>query len=294
MSEENPSCARYYTYSFSDFSRPRLQPAKTQEFQIKSSELQPAVFTTFVTHIPHASGRNAFFLLNEHLTRLLQNANKHGLSATRPLQQRPDLLRSLVFECVAEFLSSFRDKVKYARIRLVLSNEKLELFVDSYINPWEKLPGIQVAAIRGERRIPELKTTLIDDSLRLRQLAEQQGCEEGLFIDSDGTLREGAWTNVFWINADQVLCTTASRVLPGVTRALLLSLFDVTLADITLAKLMEGAREVFVTQSTSGVTPVLSISQQLIGDGQPGIRTLAIQKAYRDCIRARAEYLDLE
>lgn len=287
MREENSTSAQYFIFSHAGEER-----AEPNRFNLATADSQPAVFTTFRTHLPQAGEPQAFFLLNHHLARLRHDADQHGLRNSIALHQDRDWLRTMLFERVAEFLSSFQEKVEYARVRIALSDEKLELFLDSYTNPWENLNGIKTCTVCCRRQIPELKTNLISESLFARQTAEQSGCQEALLVDSGGILREGAWSNVFWIEADKKIYTTASSVLPGVTRNLLLELFDVELVDLTVEEIIQNAEEIFITQSTTGVTAVVEVDGEKIVDAKPGERTLAIQNAYCNYIENHAEYLE--
>jgi branched-subunit amino acid aminotransferase/4-amino-4-deoxychorismate lyase len=48
--------------------------------------------------------------------------------------------------------------------------------------------------------------------------------------------------------------------------------------------------EVFLTQSTSGVSPVSSIDEIYIGDGTLGPKTLALRQKYRNFLKEHAEF----
>ena len=81
------------------------------------------------------------------------------------------------------------------------------------------------------------------------------------------------------------------HILPGVTR---LSLIDIARASgitveerpFTIAE-AQGAAEAFVTSASLFVMPVVEIDGLRIGDGRPGMETMALRKAYIDHARAQ-------
>ena len=80
------------------------------------------------------------------------------------------------------------------------------------------------------------------------------------------------------------------HILPGVTR---ISLIDIARASgitveerpFTIAE-AQGAAEAFVTSASLFVMPVVEIDGLSVGDGRPGMETMALRKAYIDQARA--------
>lgn len=274
------------------FSGALTETADPDRFSISRPENNAAVFTTFITHRPTRHARPALIHLDAHLERLLENAESLGISSkTRSAHSLP-VLRRRVTEYTAEFLSSIKEKVEHALIRVVLAESGCELFIDRYENPWAGREGITACSLSAERPKPELKTNLIETSLRARAAAELQGFDEALLLDSRGVLREGAWSNVFWVDPRGRLTTPQHNLLPGITRRAVLSLFEVQLADSPLEEIRRDAQEMFITQSTSGITPVLRLDQSAVGTGRPGPATRLVQQAYSECISREAEELE--
>jgi branched-subunit amino acid aminotransferase/4-amino-4-deoxychorismate lyase len=69
-------------------------------------------------------------------------------------------------------------------------------------------------------------------------------------------------------------------VLPGVTRAFVLSLEPAREGDFTVADLL-GADEAFLTSSIREVMPVVAVDGAPIGDGRPGPAAVRLQDAIR-------------
>lgn len=96
--------------------------------------------------------------------------------------------------------------------------------------------------------------------------------DEALLLDADGTLTEGATSNLFFVR-DGVLKTPSldGPVLPGITRAVVLDLADelgipVETGNYMIDELLE-ANEAFLTNSTWELRPIERVDGEEIGDG---------------------------
>ncbi len=136
--------------------------------------------------------------------------------------------------------------------------------------------GQRVSGLSGHKTLNYL------ENIRARRAALAAGHDEALFIDTNGTVIEGAGTNLFIVR-DGVALTPplASGPLPGIARAQVLSLLGYARAReavITTADLL-AAPEVFVTNALLGVMPVSRIDDRTLVIPQPFTRDL--QAAYR-------------
>lgn len=124
------------------------------------------------------------------------------------------------------------------------------------------------------------KTTSYDVSFAARREAERAGADDALLVGA-GRVLEGATANVWWRRGDE-LYTPAVRpgVLPGVTRAFVLSLETAHEGEFDAAHLL-GADEAFLTSSIREVMPVVSVDGASIGDGRPGPAAARLQGALR-------------
>lgn len=98
------------------------------------------------------------------------------------------------------------------------------------------------------------------------------GCVSNAFVVREGAL----WTPIARGDekADKGSVVLPSAVLPGVTRGMILELakaqgFEVCVRMITIDDVMDG-EEVFLTNSSWGVLPVVGVEAGQIGDGKPG------------------------
>jgi D-alanine transaminase len=120
----------------------------------------------------------------------------------------------------------------------------------------------------------DLKTVQLLPNVLARQAATEAGASEAIFV-RDGVITEGTHTTVFGV-LDGVLQThpASHLVLPGVTRDVIAELareigVEVREKAITVSDLPH-VTELFLTGTTTDVTPVVSVDQCQIADGAPG------------------------
>jgi 4-amino-4-deoxychorismate lyase len=116
--------------------------------------------------------------------------------------------------------------------------------------------------------------------------AVRRGADDALLLATDGTVLEGAMSNVWWLRGD-LLRTPGleTGILAGVTRAHLLRLaagagFRVEEGAWPLDEVL-GADEVILSSSVREVVGVISFDGSPIGDGRPGPGARALQAALR-------------
>ena len=120
----------------------------------------------------------------------------------------------------------------------------------------------------------DLKTIQLLPNVLARQTATEVGASEAIFV-RDGAITEGTHTTVFAVIDGVVRTHPASHlVLPGVTREVVLELareggFPIREAAIRLDEL-PNATELFLTGTTTDITPVLRVDDRVIGGGSPG------------------------
>lgn len=120
----------------------------------------------------------------------------------------------------------------------------------------------------------DVKTVQLLPNVLARQAATEAGASEAIFV-RDGVITEGTHTTVFAV-IDGVLRThPANRlVLPGVTRDVVIELareLGTTVREQAIAiDDLPRATELFLTGTTTDVTPVTSVDGRAIGKGSPG------------------------
>jgi D-alanine transaminase len=122
----------------------------------------------------------------------------------------------------------------------------------------------------------DIKSTALLPNILAKQAGRERGAYETIMIDPDGTVTEGASTTAWMVEADGTVATRplSRSILPGLKRRRLISL----LADAGMAAeervydraALAGAKEIFVTSTSSPVMPIVRLDGQAVGGGVPG------------------------
>lgn len=129
-----------------------------------------------------------------------------------------------------------------------------------------------------------LKTLAYTDNVVAYLEARRSGVDEALFLDTAGHCSEATASNLFaWTGSELVTPPLSCGVLPGITRALVLEVAS-TLDLPSAERVMEpgellAAPEAFLTSSLRGVVPLVSVQDQYLGTGAPGMVTRQVMAA---------------
>ncbi|OJF90019.1 D-amino-acid transaminase [Pararhizobium antarcticum] len=148
------------------------------------------------------------------------------------------------------------------------------------------IKAITVSENRWDR--VDIKTIGLLANVLARQTAREEGAQEAIFVDPDGTVKEGAATNVWIVDAEGCLRTRPAEhgILRGITRTTLMDVAE-TLGLVVEERAftrdeMLAAREVFITAATSICFPVVAIDGKTIANGHPGTVSQNIREAFFD------------
>jgi branched-chain amino acid aminotransferase len=129
-----------------------------------------------------------------------------------------------------------------------------------------------------------------------QKILQERQADEGVFVTPAGEVLEGTITHVFLVKQGRILTPSlASGILPGVTRARVLSLargrWDVSERPISVRDLWE-ADECFVTGSGAEVTPVREIEGRSLPSSCPGLVTSTLMSLYARDVRDKTARRD--
>jgi D-alanine transaminase len=132
----------------------------------------------------------------------------------------------------------------------------------------------------------DLKTLNLLPNVLASQVAKERGAFEAMLI-REGVITEGAKTNFFGVvNGTLRTHPCDNRILPGITREVLEKLArDLSIElDETPIKEAEIPRltELFLTGTTTDVTPVVRLDDKPVGSGRPGELTRRLQRVLAD------------
>ena len=124
--------------------------------------------------------------------------------------------------------------------------------------------------------------------------ARRGGYDEGIALGHNGLLSEGAGENLFLVKRGKLLTPPSSAgILAGITRDSVITLagnlgLSVEERDLPREALYT-ADEVFMTGTAVEITPVRSVDRKLVGSGEPGPITRALQQAFFGLFDGRTE-----
>lgn len=253
-----------------------------------------------------SSGR-AIFRLRDHLVRLQHSARIHRI----PLPYDLDTLNSACHQVVACNTLS----VDYLRpivyrglggLGLVAGPDTpVEVAVGgihmgSYLGAQTREQGVDVCISSWQRLAPNTIPTAAKaggnylSSQLISMEAKRHGYAEGIGLASDGSLSEGAGENLFLVQ-NGVLYTppqTAS-ILHGITRDTVIQLaaeLGYSVREVALPReMLYLADEAFFTGTAAEITPIRSVDQLEVGNGQRGPITHALQDAFFGLFDGRTE-----
>ncbi|WP_011580952.1 MULTISPECIES: D-amino-acid transaminase [Chelativorans] len=149
--------------------------------------------------------------------------------------------------------------------------------------------GVKVITVPENRweRV-DIKTVGLLPNVLAKQKAREAGAAEAWFIDSDGSVKEGASTNAWIVTTDGKLITRPAEfgILRGITRTTLMDLaakmgLEVEERAFSVEE-AQSAREAFITAASTVVMPVVEIDGRPVANGHPGSLTLSLRQSFFD------------
>jgi branched-chain amino acid aminotransferase len=137
---------------------------------------------------------------------------------------------------------------------------------------------------------PSIKSISRLASVLARRDAVAAGAHEAILLDAQGRLTEGTASNLFVVKEGQLSTPPVPEGgLPGITRQTVLELArqaDIPSREEALpATRLQRVDEVFLTNTSWELLPVVSIDGRAVGGGQPGPVTGRLLSRYRELIR---------
>jgi D-alanine transaminase len=238
------------------------------------------------------------FTLGRHLARLGQSCA--GIDMAMPLGA--DALASVAHKLCAR--SQVREGMLYLQVtrgccaRNHLFPKATAATVVAYVRALPPAPipgegeGVKLLAVPDERwKRCWVKSIALLPNVLARNKAAAAGADEAVFVES-GIVTECASSNLFAVIGGKLVThPLGSKVLPGVTRAVLLEAASELGIEVDERPLREEeavrASELFVTSTTREVSWVARWNDRYIGQGRCGPVTLRVHRALQQ--RARRE-----
>lgn len=241
------------------------------------------------------------FMLDAHLDRLERSCRSVGID----LHLGRDTLREVVervLDSKVERLEDGDDAMAYVTVSgawSVHDGRDVEgdprVVVTAHRIPFEKNARKYVEGARltttGTRQVPPTSVPpRIKHQSRLHFVLADHEAKRAdpdslpLLLDAEGNVTEMAHANVFAVVDGTLLTPPGKRVLEGVSRSVVLDLAGnldgVTAREGDLQPYdLYRAEEVFYTNTTQFVTPVVGVDGRTVGDGRPGAVTERLLEA---------------
>ena len=143
---------------------------------------------------------------------------------------------------------------------------------------------------RGDQPPPWVKSTSYQRGVLARIELARTGAREGFYLDEEGNLTEGSFSNLFLVEGDTLVTPPRDVCLRGITRAEVLAIAaDASMPareePVSAARLL-AADEVFVTSSILELAPVTRFREAPLGGGTPGPVHHRLHQMYRERVVA--------
>lgn len=229
------------------------------------------------------------FHLNDHLLRLERSARLIGL----PLPHSASAIAEIVRETLA------RNSYPESNIRIVVTGGASQDGISPgnsqrllvMISPVKPMPddwytkGAAIITCHVERFMPGAKSINYIPAILCQNEARSRGAVEAVYVDRDGYLLEGTTSNLFVVRGDTLITPPCDRVLPGITRQVVLELAKKEFAVLERRVHVDELRlldEAFLASSVKEVVPVVTVDAVSIGNGRPGGTTVRIMELFRE------------
>lgn len=157
------------------------------------------------------------------------------------------------------------------------------------VDPIGSGPGLSLFTVSDDRwKRCWIKSIALLANVLAKNAAHAAGADEAVFVEND-MVSEGSSSNLFAV-IDGTLLTApvGERVLPGITRAILLELaaeLEIPFGERAFTQFeARAADELFITSTTRELAWVSRWDGQTIGKGRCGPITLKLHEAYRGLV----------
>lgn len=254
-------------------------PNLASSLDLITGSLPQGFYTTFST-LAHGT---RVLGLQAHLDRLYHPAKE--------LRLHPAVTESTLRQRIAEIV---KDNLPHeSRVRLILAKDSGEIFV--VVQFFKALPesvyseGVHVITSTVERNDPRIKgTDFITKSAEQRKLVGKKIFE--ILLTHNGKILEGMTSNFYAVKGRTII-TAQKGILLGVTRRAVLRIARGQGMSIEYRSPLVNEKydEAFLTSSSRGVVPIVSIDDVPVGQGRVKKWAKTLSKAYQAYVKERSE-----
>jgi len=239
--------------------------------------------------------------LLEHFNRMRNNAHILMMEMAYTSQQLSDLTVELIRKC------GYREDV-YIRPMAYKSSQRIGLKWDkehefmmftvpmgSYLTK-DRALNCMVSSWRRiqDNAIPpraKVSGSYVNVSLAANE-ARENGFDEGILLNEDGTVSEAAGMNIFLVRGGKLITTPVyDNVLEGITRAMVFEIagnLGIPYDERTISRSeLYASDEVFICGTGAEISAVGSVDRRKLGNGEAGPVTEKIQDVFFNAVRGK-------
>ena len=247
----------------------------------------------------------AVFRLTDHVKRLIDSARIYSIDLPYTAEELAEACKQVLRE--NKLGSAYLRPISFIGYGSIGVVPAAETPIDTYIAafPWgaylgedARTRGVDVCVSSWNRMAPNTAPTGAKaggnylSSYLISREAKSRGYAEGIGLDVDGRLSEGAGENLFVVKDGKLMTPPASSsILQGITRDSVIRLAKregLEVVEQTLPReMLYLCDEAFFTGTAAEVTPIREVDGRQIGIGRRGPVTEKLQKAYFDLVTGK-------
>lgn len=249
-------------------------------------------------------GKMYVFRPKEHYDRFLQGCKIMRINLPYTAEELTQITIDLVNRCGYQQDIYIRPLAyKGAERVAVLKLQDLEDSVVMFTIPFGAYLDLEAAAKCCTSTWRRMDDTIIPPSSKIGGLyvnsllakteATLAGFDEAILLTQSGFVSEGAGENIFIVSGDKLITPAVTdNILTGITRDAVIKIAYNEMGLETVERSVRrselyNADECFLTGTAAHLTPVGSVDNIPIGDGEIGKTTRDLQKLYFDVIRGK-------
>ena len=214
---------------------------------------------------------------------------KEILKISKEIQSKDNLKTGIIYIQVTRGNQNPRDH-KYTnnlKPNIIIYSIQKDLKANDQLSK-KGVPAITYPDIRWLRA--DIKSISLLGNVMAVNKAKDMKCHEAILIDQNSNVTEGNSSSIWIIKGNK--CIThplTNKILNGVTRKKLISIIKknnlIFEEKIFKKELLFKANEVFMTNATNFIMPIIKVDKIKIGKGLPGVISLLLRKQYLQAIK---------
>ncbi|MDB4184276.1 aminotransferase class IV [Alphaproteobacteria bacterium] len=211
------------------------------------------------------------------------------LKISKEIQSKDNLKTGIIYIQVTRGNQNPRDH-KYTnnlKANIIIYSIQKDLKANDQLSK-KGVPVITYPDIRWLRA--DIKSISLLGNVMAVNKAKDMKCHEAILIDQNSNVTEGNSSSIWIIKGNK--CIThplTNKILNGVTRKKLISIIKknnlIFEEKIFKKELLFKANEVFMTNATNFIMPIIKVDKIKIGKGLPGVISLLLRKQYLQAIK---------